>query len=144
MSLYCEIIFIYPSEKRLNRIEGSGRNNANKLTSKDILSSLTQAKEDHLNPDNMGEGTAWTETDYSEHDTHTTIDQSEYTNNVMPALYLCCWCCKQRQAQYATMDNNRAMTIRTTRGSTNSNDIEYACLVDCDELELNNNEEDNT
>lgn len=112
------------SEKRLNRLEGKN----SKLTSKEMLSSLSQAKEDHLNPENMGSN-PWSSMEYSGRGT----DQSYVTDrsSVFDATPLSCCCCGNRQERRSTNCTRRSK-------SSDSNDMEYACLVDCDELELVN------
>ena len=108
----------YASENRLKKLEGRD----GQLTSKDMLSALSQARDDHLsrNTEPSSNGSSFINDSAERWE----WEDSDVRDGGFVSTY-CCWC------------GGRGY-LRGRRGEFKIE--EYSCLLDCDELELSSNE----
>ena len=105
-------------ESRLNNLEGKGK----KITSKDILTALSEARDDHLT--NASTTTAY-------------VNEFAVMDEVEP---------EEKTARCCGLCGNGYLRRRGwgDRHISDADRQEYACLIDCDELEMNVRHETST
>jgi hypothetical protein len=140
------------AEKKLGKLQGT---NKAKLTSKDVLASLSEAREDHMRQlltTTEATSTSLTQNNIStdlcepwrmhntvanmlhiEHDdnivgSHIEIAQQQYPRTWR---WLWCTCCSKRP-----VTNSGAISSGEQPSATLTHEEENACLLDCDELGL--------
>lgn len=111
-------LYFYVLENRLKKLEGKD----GQLTSKDMLSALSQARDDHLSGSNepSSNGSSFINDSAERWD----WEESDVRDRGFVST-LCCWC------------GGRGY-LRGRRGEFKIE--EYSCLLDCDELDLSTNE----
>ena len=132
MARWCPFfLLLYASssltETRLGKLQGS---NKQKLTSKEIISSITEARGDHMRQYMTTEATndpwcssptairnEYAEMEFEEPQHHKLLSKTNHWGS-----YLCC--CQGSKPAYSRVG------VREQRGE------EVACLVECDELDL--------
>ena len=113
------------TEAKLGKLQGSDKQ---QLTSKDIINSITEARDDHMRQFLTTEATndPWMSSPTSIRNEYADFEVAEVSRGEQkyPIVWGCC-CCGQR---------GRPSYARARR--TQSLDEENVCLVDCDELNL--------
>ena len=152
--LQCCLVF-YITENRLNKLQGS---NKKKITSKDIISALSEARDDHMRDftsagnsytqqtPSLATNDPWntqsvTESQFTGHQSDPGFTELEFEhfeeNSEPPGHSMWCYgCCGRQRLRYSAGER-----VQARFGSSLTPEEERAYLVDCDELELQSQED---
>ncbi len=126
MILLLSMIFVIAAESKLGRLQGA---DSKKLTSKDMISSLTEAREDHMHQFMSSEATndPWSGSPTAMRNQFAEFEMAEPGEEEEMKKSWSCLCC------FSGSGGRRGYR----RGRTRQPDLEEnRCLMECDELNL--------